>query len=199
MTRPGTVTRPSLFACLLYYGGDGRERLVEAALDGTFDSEKWYRTGTIADMAGVSEESVRRHVSRPDEKPPVLTEFGIYVVKDRDVVAPHYTVGDTEVIELCQSWDGPVELVELLGGKTGELVEWFILQSDHETGYSLKAIEDGSGLNYRTVEKYIETLVESGLVTDEESSGWDRYQLDIDSETYDFLATLEDAIMCRVE
>jgi DNA-binding transcriptional ArsR family regulator len=162
-------------------------QLLRFAINHIDDDER-YRTGEIAESAGVSRESVRTHMDR-------LIAFGVFETENPDANIPYHTVADSAVMDLIGSWDGYplLDLFEYSGSLS--IVEFFLTRADPEESYSKWSLYSKHDVaKDQTLSKHLPTVVESGLIETVEGERGKKYTLDEDSEMYTLLYELNEAL-----
>jgi len=180
------------------FSSESKRHLIQAVLDGEIEQGQKYRIGELADSIGKSKNSIRPLIETGPTRIGDLVLFGVFEPTHEPTQQPnipHYRVrDDSPVVELLEQWDGyPLfDLFHTSGSQ--DLVSFFLLEGDGDA-WSFNQIQNNAPITYHSCRKYMDMLVESGLVTTEEGTRTTRYRLDTDSEMWQFLAQLNTAIM----
>lgn len=172
-----------------------QRRIINHALSEMGD--EYVRTGSIAEAIGKSRNAVADVVQPREGVIGPMIRFGILEPKHNPMKMPnipHYKRADSRVIDLLEGWDG-MDLTELFGTTTAQqLTVWFLFEGADEA-WSVNQIRHEGPFGFTAVKENIGLLVESGLLTEEETARTTVYRLDTDSEIYQFLGELNSAIM----
>jgi len=173
-----------------------QQRVIDYAIT-EMQSDRWYQTGQIAEEVGKSRNAVADVIQPREGVIGPLIQFGVIEAKHNPMNMPNipqYTVADTLVVDLLRAWDGYnlSDLFEYSGAQ--ELVAFFVLEGD-DTAWSANQIRHEMGASFEMVKRHIGTLVDAGLVIEEETPRTTAYRLDTGSDIYQFLGRLNNAVL----
>jgi len=162
----------------------------------TMGDDEWYQTRDFIDGLNTSRESVSKELQHG--KGPLIV-FGIVDPKhdpmeDTPNIA-FYRRADSPVIDALRDWDG-YDLFDLLGTTGSQrLVTFFLTSASPSESYSINNIRQDTPISYDSATKYMERLVDAGLVVTEEGTRTTRYRVDRDSPIYQFLLELNNTLV----
>ena len=181
------------------FRGASRRTLIEYALSEMEDT--YVRTGEIEVDVDIARKTLTNQLYGRDTADSIgpLVLFGIVDPKhdptEEEPNIPYYTLADTPVVDLLQSWDGYplLELFDTSGAQ--KLVTFFLTEADPATFYSVTQLRQQESLGYDAASKYIDRLVDSGLVTTKDTARTTKYRVDTNSEIYAYLRELNNAVV----
>lgn len=180
---------------------EAQQRIIDYATDEMYEnSDRWYRTGEIADAVGKSRNAVSDVIQPKEGVIGPLIQFGIIEPKHNPMNMPNipmYGVADTAVVDLLREWDadGGYDLGELFKFSGAQELVGFFLMEGPVQAWSVNQIRHEMGSSFEMVSRHIDTLVDSGLVVEVDDPRTTKYQLDTNSEIYQFLGELNNAVL----
>jgi len=152
------------------------------------DPDEEYRMGELMKATDLSREGLRQNLD-------ALVTFGILDVRGPDKPIPHYSVGDSPVVEALRAYHETdmVDLTELLDTTSKRrLVQFFLTRADGDESFSKSRLDRESGVGYNGITSSLPDLVEAGLLREVEGSWGTEYQLVEDGELVAWLVRLNE-------
>lgn len=165
------------------FGTRARREIIQLTME-DLESDQKVTQSDIMEEVTVGRGSVWKGID-------ALCSYEVLNIEDESANIPHYTPGDTRVMNLLNSWKG-YPLADLFGAKGRQrLVAFFLSDADPEKAYSKNQLSNYSGAKNQTVSKHIDELVDSGLVCEVDGTRAINYQVATESAIYDLLNQLD--------
>jgi len=177
-----------------------QRRLIEYALT-EMDDDRYYQTGELADVINKKRNSVAHVIQRREGVIGPMIRFGVIEPKHNPMNMPnipHYKKANSAVMGLLEQWDG-YPLCDLFKTTVRQKLVSFFVNKGPDEAYSVNQIRHEGPFGFKSVKENIGVLVEVGILTTEDRPRTTAYRLDVDSDIYQFLGELNNAVVESAE